>query len=228
MRFVYPGFASYSEFTAGYTGDCGPTALLMALHCVDPHRWPLTPDALRALVEDIQRHNDAAGNGAQNVPQMDGYLHALGIAHTTVGYQQFGLGALHARLKQLADPAHRPGVMIVEWSAAGKGLHDDEPGVQYHYSAFGGIDTGVKNDGVGGGYLRGDGDSNTDNAKGGPSQPILTRWDAIAAAIPIAWVEIAVPAPVVTPPVPSAVDTALGNVETAVAALKAAVTAAKV
>lgn len=227
MRFVYPGFASVSEFTAGYTGDCGPTALLLALHVINAAKFPLTPAELKALVEDIQRHNDAGGNGAENVPQMDGYLHAIGLPHTTVGYAQFTLNALHAAMRNLADPARRQ-LVIVEWSAAGKGLHDDEANVRFHYSAFGGIDTGVKNDGVGGGYLRGDGDSNTDNKTGQPSAPILTRWDAIVAAAPIGYVLIPVPAPVVLPPPPSAIDVALSNMETAVAALKAAVTAAKV
>lgn len=231
MRFVYPGFSSYSEFVAGYHGDCGPTAILMALHVLNPAKWPLTPDTLKALVEDIQRHNDAGGNGAENVPQMDGYLHAIGIAHTTVGYAAFNLNNLHIAMKNLADPAHRQ-LVIVEWSKAGAGLHDDEPGVQYHYSAFGGIDTGAKNDGVGGGYLRGDGDSNTDSSTGAPTAPILTRWDAIVAAAPIGYVLIPVPVPAPPPPPPapkpSAIDTALNTVKADLAALEAAIAAAKV
>lgn len=233
MRFVYPGFKSLSEFIAKKNGDCGALAMLLCLNILDPKRWPLTAAALGELVADLIKRGMAAENGAMNIPEMDAYLKALGVSHSTVGYAAYTEAALHGRLKLLADPARRQ-LVIVEWSAAGKGLHDDEPGVQYHYSAFGGIDTGVKNDGVGGGYLRGDGDSRTDSSAGAPTDPILTRWSDIQAAKPIAFITIPVPVPAppvkppVKPPTPSAVDQALSNVKVAVATLEAAVAAAKV
>lgn len=68
MRLVLPGFATMSEFVASLTGDCGPTATLAALHCVDPVRWPLSPDGLKALDVDEISHNFAEKNGAQNIP----------------------------------------------------------------------------------------------------------------------------------------------------------------
>lgn len=186
MRRMLPNAASLSEF-GGLTGDCGPDATLMLLHCVNPSRFPLTFAELAAInADEAARHLEAA-NGAQNIPDMDAYLTALGVAHTTVGYSQFNLSQLHADLHTEA------GVHGVLWetSTAGAGLPEDERGVQYHFAGIVGIDdTAAMPDGHTGGYYRVDGDSNTDNASGLPTAPIPTSWQEIQASGPIAYIII--------------------------------------
>ena len=188
MRLVLPGFATMSEFVASLTGDCGPTATLAALHCVDPVRWPLSPDGLKELDVDEISHNFAEKNGAQNIPQLDAYLSRLGVAHYTVGYAQFSFDRLHADLKSLSG--RHP--LIIEWSLAGA-LPGDEAGVHFHFSTDGGIDTGPHGDGAGGGYLFCDGDNRADDGTGKPRPPIMYTIQQIAAAQPIAYVVITAP-----------------------------------
>lgn len=190
MRTVLPGFATISEFVneLGLNGDCGPTATLAALHCVDPIRWPLTPTGLKALDQDEIAHGFAERNGAQNIPQLDAYLSRLGVAHYTVGYTQFNFDRFHADLKALAGK--HP--IIPEWALAGK-LPGDESNVHFHYSACGGIDTGPHGDGVGGGYLFCDGDNRADDGTGKARPPVLYTIQQIAAAQPIAYVVLTGP-----------------------------------
>lgn len=197
MRRMLPNAASLSEF-GGLTGDCGPDATLMLLHCVNPARFPLTFAELAAInADEAARHLEAA-NGAQNIPSMDAYLTAIGVQHRTVGYAQFSFPQFHADLQAEA------GVHGVLWetSTAGAGLPEDERGVQYHFAGIVGIDdTAAMPDGHTGGYYRVDGDSNTDNASGLPTAPIPTSWQEIQASGPIAYIIIqAVPAA----PTPSA------------------------
>ena len=218
MKFVFPGFQSLSEFIAGKNGDCGPLALLLCLHVRDAQRWPLTAAGLGALVSDMGAKGCLmAPNGESNIPGLDKYLTLIGVPHTTVGYGQFTLDALHAQLKALASST--PQLVLVEWSAAGAGLHDDESGVQYHYSAFGGICTDPPLSAMG--YLRGDGDSRTDDPHGAPTPAILTGWPAIEAAKPIGY--IVVPPAVVPPPAPDPVPGEIATLQTQVAALTAQV-----
>lgn len=190
MRAALLGFATISEFVneLSLTGDCGPTATLAALHCVDPIRWPLTPAGLKALDADEIAHGFAEKNGAQNIPQLDAYLSHLGVAHYTVGYAQFSFDRFHADLKSLSGK--HP--IIPEWSLAGA-LPGDEPGVHFHFSADGGIDTGPHGDGAGGGYLFCDGDNRADDGSGKARPPILYTIQQIAAAKPIAYVVVTAP-----------------------------------
>jgi len=188
MRTILPGFATLSEFVTGLHGDCGPTATLAALHCLDPARWPLTPAGLRALDADEIGHGFAEANGAQNIPALSAYLDRIGVRHTTYGYGACPLDLVHSTLKALAG--RQP--IIVEWANAGA-LPGDEPGVRFHYSTCGGIDTGPKGDGVGGGYLWCDGDNRADDAGGAPRPPVLYTWAQIVAAQPIAMIVLDMP-----------------------------------
>lgn len=220
MRFVFPNFMSFSEFArnkAGKhrTGTCGPLAVLLALHTLYPDRYPLTGDALDALVLDMQAHGLLMNaNGETNVGELDQYLTHLGVPHTTISYALFAehskpdpdptkaYAGLHSRLKALAGP--QPAMVLVEWQGAhigANGLHDDEENVRFHYSIFGGIDTGAAGKPATGGYLRGDGDSNTDSLTAA-TEPILTGWaNEIVPAEPIAYIVIP-PLAHITPPPP--------------------------
>lgn len=186
MRRMLPNAGSLSEF-GGLFGDCGPDATLMLLHCLNPARYPLTFAALAAInADEAARHLEAA-NGAQNIPDMDAYLSALGVTHRTVSYAQFNLSQFHADLHTEA------GVHGVLWetSTAGAGLPEDERGVAYHFAGIVGIDdTAAMPDGHTGGYYRVDGDSRTDSASGLPTAPIPTSWQEIAASGPIAYIII--------------------------------------
>lgn len=197
-RIILPGFATLSEFIAGLNGDCGPTATLSALNAHNPQKWPLTAAALRALDNEEIAGGWAEKNGAQNIPSLDGYLTHIGVAHDTVGYAQFNLDVFHNALKIVAG--HKP--VIVEWALAGQ-LPGDEPGVHFHYSTVGGIDTGPTGDGVGGGYLWCDGDNRADDPNGVPRPPVMYTWQNILAAQPIAYVTIE-PYPTPPPPPPPA------------------------
>lgn len=188
MRTFLPGFATLSEFVAGLNGDCGPTATLAALHCLDPARGPLTPAALKALDADEIGHGFAEANGAQNIPHMSAYLDRIGVRHTTYGYDNCPLDLVHTTLKALAGV--KP--VIVEWANAGA-LPGDEPGVHFHFSTCGGIDTGPNGDGAGGGYLWCDGDNRADDPGGRPRPPVLYTWQQIAAAQPIAMIVVEIP-----------------------------------
>lgn len=187
-RTVLPGFATLSEFVAGLNGDCGPTATLAALHLVDPARWPLSPAGLKALDSDEIANGFAEANGAQNIPSLAGYLDRVGVRHTTYGYDTCTVDLVHATLKALAGV--KP--IIVEWSNAGA-LPGDEPGVHFHFSTCGGIDTGPAGDGIGGGYLWCDGDNRADDPGGQPRPPVLYTWGDIQAAQPIAMVVVEYP-----------------------------------
>lgn len=192
-RYVLPGLESMSEFVGLPThlfGDCGPDATLMMLHAVAAGPYPLSPYGLGAIDAWEQAHGWAAANGAQNINSMDQALHALGIAHTTIGYSDFTLDGLHTALKDGYSP-DKLTAFIIETSTAGLGLPDDERGVQFHFFGVGGMDTtAITPDGKIGGYLRVDGDSRTDSQSGGLTPPILTSWEEIAASGPIASISI--------------------------------------
>lgn len=214
--FIFRGFRSMSEFvprnpdgTPKRRGDCGPLAVLLCLNVIDPTRWPLTPGALDALVNDMQVKGCLMrADGESNIPGLDRYLSLLRVPHVTAGYDTFRIDLLHAELKALATPD--PRLVLVEWSAAGKGLHDDESAVQYHYSAFGGY-ASIDGHPEKSGYYRGDGDSSTDDRGGKATSPILTGWEnEIVPAKPVGYIVIDVPAalkphpaPVSVPPAPA-------------------------
>lgn len=212
---MLPNFATLSEFIAGLNGDCGPTATLSALNHVDPAKWPLTAAGLKALDAAEIADGFAEKNGAQNIPSMDEYLGKIGIARTTVGYADFTFERLHLSLQRYAG--HYP--IIVEWSLAGK-LPGDEAGVQFHYSTCGGINTGPKGDGIGGGYLWLDGDNSADDQSGKPRPPITYTIQEVQASAPVGYI-IVTQAPVGAPPAPVPVD-----YEAKYNALKAALSAA--
>jgi hypothetical protein len=200
-RLLLHNFATLSEFISGLSGDCGPTATLSALNWVNPSKWPLTGAGLKSLDDWEIAHGFAESNGAQNITSMDTVFTQGGVAHTTVGYDKFNLDTFHADLK--LHSGHTP--VVVEWSLAGA-LPGDEPGVHFHFSTDGGIDTGPKGDGVGGGYLWCDGDNRADDPNGAPRPPILYTWQQIVAAAPIAYIIVTQPSVVVAPTNPAPID----------------------
>lgn len=201
-----PGFRSLSEFGA-YHGDCGECAALGVLHTLDPQRFPLTLTELNHLTSDAIAHSeaDAALSGGMNIPHLDAMLARLGIAHTAVGYADFTIDKLHADLKANAGARG----VIVEWSRGGA-LPGDEPGVQYHYSSCGGIDTGPAGDGIGGCYLWCDGDNSASTKADGGSNALRYTWSQVVAAAPIAYILVTM-APVVPTPPPPDKDTIIAQ-----------------
>jgi hypothetical protein len=197
---MLPGFASLSEFIAGLNGDCGPTATLALLHEFDAKRWPLDAAALKALDNSEIAGGFAESNGAQNITSLSNYLHTIQVPHATVGYAVFNWDQFHTDLK--ANAGKNP--VLVEWSKAGA-LPGDEPGVQFHFSTCGGINTGAKGDGVGGGYLWCDGDNRADDQSGAQRPPIFYTIQSVQAAAPCAYIIGALPQPkppVTLPPAP--------------------------
>jgi hypothetical protein len=181
---------------------------------VDGARWPLTAAGLKALDADEIAGGFAESNGAQNIPSMSNYLDKVKVQHHVCGYDQFTMDLLHNDLK--LNAGHKP--IIVEWSLAGN-LPGDEAGVHFHYSTCGGIDTGPKGDGVGGGYLWCDGDNRMDDPNGVPRPPVMYTWQQIMAAAPVGYIVIN-EGPVGAPPAPAPV-----NYEAKYNALKAAIQA---
>lgn len=199
-RFVIPGAESLSEFVGLPThqyGDCGEDATLMALHAINPAKWPLTPAGLGSLDNAEESAGYADAGGAQNIPHMDAYLTKLGIPHTTVGYADYTEDKLHNQLRLFLS-AHSPDPVIAEYSDAGAGFPDDEAGVKFHFNMYAGEDDSTPVRGYVGGYLRGDGDSNTDSGAGAMTPLILTPWEEINAAQPIAYIVVHA----ATPPAP--------------------------
>lgn len=187
MKRILPLFESLSEFVAGLNGDCGPDAALFALHAMAPNTYPLTAGALAAIDHAEIVGGYAAANGAQNVPSMDAYLASIGVPHVTRGYNSFALAQLHTDLQQLAG-IHP---IIIEFSQAGDGLPQDERNVKYHYATIGGIDDQdtVPGTQIVGGYLRADGDAVATNDPHGAASPaVLTSWQQLLAAVPIAYI----------------------------------------
>jgi hypothetical protein len=201
-RYVAPNAGSLSEFGA-FNGDCGGVMLLMLLHCYDPARFPLTLPALNAFVTDLIAHGEAGPNGAMALPAVDAALTRLGIPHTMINgnYAAPAGGsnaAIHAALQAMfSDGAagHPLTLVGVETSLAHvgtAGAPDDEPNVHNHYWGFVGADDATRTpDGKTGGYLRVDGDSNTDSRTGGVTPPILTSWQIIESAQP--WGGVVIP-----------------------------------
>lgn len=187
---ILPGFASLSEFIAGLNGDCGPTATLALLHEFDASRWPLTAAALKALDADEIAHGFAESNGAQNITSLSNYLETIKVPHKTVGYSAFTWDAFHGDLQ--ANAGKNP--VLVEWSMAGN-LPGDEAGVHYHFSTCGGINTGTRGDGVGGGYLWCDGDNRSDSSSGAQTPPVFYTIQEVQAAAPCAYIIGALPDP---------------------------------
>lgn len=197
-RYIAPNAASYSEFDGipPLNGDCGPTMLLMLLHCYDPNRFPLTRAGLGAFAEQIIGWGLAGSNGAMDLGQASQVLTRLGIPHTAVNadYSQPAgacMPQLTAALRQMfADGKAGKQLTLVgmETSLAHvgtAGVPDDEAGVYNHYWGFVGADNAeTTGDGKTGGYLRVDGDSRYDNQAGLPTPPILTSLQAVASAAP--------------------------------------------
>lgn len=194
-RFVIPGAASLSEFVGlpqHQFGDCGPDATLMALHALWPAKYPLTPYGLGTLDEREESQHYADMDGAQTITSIHNYLAALGISHHFWGFGTPNIvDILHRQLKNYLAFL-QPDPIIIEVAAAGIGFRDDEPGVQFHFVAFFGEDDSEAADSGEyiGGYLRGDGDSRTDNPNGSTTPLILTPWPDIAAAQPIGIIQI--------------------------------------
>lgn len=191
---IIPGAQSLSEFAglpAHQFGDCGPDAVLMALHAIAPASHPLTPTGLGQIDTVEESEGYAAAGGAQNIEHMDAYLTHMGVPHTTYGYSTPDVAdRLHTQLKLfLAVHSHDP--VVVEYQAAGEGFPDDEAAVKYHFNMYAGeSDDKPAPGGFVGGYYRGDGDSRFDSASGAASYLVLTPWQEIAKAEPIAYIVI--------------------------------------
>lgn len=193
-RFVVQYGAGLSEFVGLPThqyGDCGEDATLMALHSLWPALYPLTPTGLGTIDRLEEEQGYAAAGGAQNIPSMDAYLTKIGISHSTYGYNTVDVvDKLHYQLRLFLEK-HYHAPVIVEYSEAGEGFPDDEPGVKYHFNTFlGEDDSAPAPGGYVGGYLRGDGDSRTDSTSGATTPLILTPWAEIQKAVPIAYIVI--------------------------------------
>lgn len=194
-EWIIPGARSLSEFVGlpvhSY-GDCGEDAVLMALHAIAPAKYPLTPYGLGHLVTVEESEGYADAGGAQNIEHMDAYLTHAGIPHTTFGYSTPDVvDKLHAQLQKFLG-AHSLDPVVVEYAAAGAGFADDERNVQYHFNTWLGESDDRKALGgeFTGGYYKGDGDSRYDSQTGAATYLVLTAWQDIVKAQPIAYIVI--------------------------------------
>lgn len=202
VRRFLPNFKTLTEFGA-YHGDCFWLAFLAAMHCVDPVAWPLTLEKLNAITADAiaRGYADASLSGGININNADRYLTDHHIAHRTVGYEEFArtpIEDVHTVVK--ANAGIKP--MIFEWANGGH-FHGDEPGVHFHFSMLGGIDSAFKMlwNAVlyTGAYFFADGDDRSDRST--PTDPIPHPWAEVLYATPIAYIIIEEPIRQEQPPV---------------------------
>ena len=122
-----PQAAAISEFVAGYTGDCGETAELCALHVAQG--MPLDVTQLRELTQRAiaQRHADATGSEPLAAIATD--LAFVGAQYENAGFSQPPGFDWLGTLRQLAGV--KP--IILEFANA-QALPGDESGVHYHFA----------------------------------------------------------------------------------------------
>lgn len=192
---IIPGAASLSEFVGlpvHQYGDCGPDATLMALHALWPNKYSLSGIGLGELDAREEAAHYAETDGAQTITSIHAYLLSLGVSHAFWGFGTPDVAAvLHNGLHSYITESN-PDPYLVEFSEAGLGFHDDEPGVRFHFATFfGGTDDEPADGGeYKGGYFRGDGDSRTDSTSGSTTPLILTPWPDVVKASPIGIIRI--------------------------------------
>ncbi len=120
------GTAALSEFVAGYNGDCGETAELVAMHVAKG--VPLDAASLGQYVQRAVANGLAGTNGAEPLSSIAADLQAMNIPISVYGYGQ----PFEVNWQQIfADNAGiKP--IIVQVANAGM-LPGDETGVHYHF-----------------------------------------------------------------------------------------------
>jgi hypothetical protein len=173
---VLPGFQALSEFWS-FSDTCGETAFLVTEHALygQPALSGPEVDAFRA---DMARHGFKV-EGGTTMSDLVAYCQTV-RGRTVVLANVYGSSA-DAIHQTLLAHAGRDGV-VLQIAQAYK-LPGNEPGVQSHFVAIGGIDP-VK------GYLVANGDDVLAlNVNGGHGKVIPCRWmtwDEIVAAAPVA------------------------------------------
>lgn len=140
-----PEQGALSEFVAGFHGDCGEDAELMALHAL--RGTPLTEQSLREIVTRHQQHGWADASGAEPLAAIARDLDLLGVRYTLYPYcEPWPEAEWHPLL--LAHAGRQPIILQV---ANAQALPGDERGVSYHFICVEGVDLA--------GYATGDGDN---------------------------------------------------------------------
>lgn len=180
-------FQALSEFWNDTDGDpdthatCGPDAWLMTIHALRGE--PLNQDELDQIRDEMRARN-WFGVGGCNIEELKAYTQLKGYA--VAAFIPWGAGQQAAIHQALKDNCVAKNGVILQLDAA-HDLTGNEPGVNSHFIAIGGIDSQA-------GYLVGNGDDvNALAVNNGHGKIIPTRWmtwDTLLAAQPVALLAI--------------------------------------
>ena len=218
---ILPNFvAPIDEFAGGHNDDCGPYAILAALHALDPAAYPFDGahlNAIRQIMIDrgwwIFQNGKSGGCDVQHVVN---YLEQV-AGYNVQYFSSYGQGGplvldapndpacLHAVMRGLAGRQ----AILNEW-ANGGALSGNEGGIHGHWTCTGGLDSAL-------GYYFANGDEIPYRG------PLWNGWPTVLAAQPNAFVVVWAKrsAPPTPPPAPD-VKAALADIATADVALAAA------
>ena len=219
VHWTQPGLMAMSE-TDGHGDTCGPIAYLDYLHLIDPHTWPLNVaaiDTLRQWAIDDHNMNQPAWGRGMTITSMAAELeHRLHITPVKVVPYNAALdfAAFRADLITALRDHHQ---LVIMETSKGYNLPGNQPGVEYHFVLFGGIDSAL-------GYWTCNGDTETALAHPGTAvEPVWYDRAALQASAPVGYLilpAITPPAPPAPPPPPAPdVKGALAAIATAEAAL---------
>jgi len=199
MNRTLAGFGSMRGFgIAGVpNGFCGGIALLGANRhrpSVQQEGYSLSASGAQKLYSFMRAHtyNDPQQgvrpmcdpNGAMNIWGQYAGLKAIATgAHTLVDYAAFDLAMFHQTLREKAGLV----AILVEW-AYGRKLTTDEPGLDWHLTTIGAIDTLRAIEGEVGGYGTCDDDSSLNVWPARANPPIWHTFQTLEAAQPRAYI----------------------------------------
>ena len=123
-----PHATAMSEFVSNFSGDCGETAELCALHVA--LGAALDAEHLGQLVKRDQAHGWAAANGSEPLASIAHDLDLAGARYTSYGFSQPATFDWKGVLRQEAGV--KP--IILQFANAGV-LPGDERGVHFHFVA---------------------------------------------------------------------------------------------
>lgn len=197
-----PNFQALSEFWAGLSDTCGETACLVTQHAL--YGAPaLTGDEIVKFRSDMAAHGYPV-QGGTTMGNLVAYCQKVrGLAVTYANTWANTAANRDAIHQTLLDHAGRDGIVLQV--AAAHSLPGNEPGVNSHFIAVGGVDP-VK------GYLVANGDDvNALASANGHGKIIPCRWMTWAQLVAAQPVASAVFPKPTTPPAPPAPPTSTGD-----------------
>jgi hypothetical protein len=216
VHVIVPGFAAITEFVAKgpdgqpITDDCGPCANEVCIAACQ-HRPPSVANMVAIRQRDIE-HGWFTPHAGQDLHHV--YLDATQLAgmQVTEVVQGSSIPTIHEALKA-ACVRGNPCVLDIFHASA---LPGNEPGVEHHFIAIGGIDTSK-------GYLVANGDHAPPTF--GPVGTYWVTWNDLAKAQPVGLLEYHKPAPAPLPsppPAPTEVEVLQAQIRTLQAKIAAA------